>query len=147
MENKAALRDAVLEMVLRKVQRLRQLIHDTRTSNLETKSSMGDKYETGRELLQQEINKHQIQFNEHQEKEHILRKLPCGIHHIIHAGTLVKTDQHLYYISISLGEVTFDDQKIFCISPESPVAKKMWGKSKGDVFEINGISHQILNVW
>ena len=47
-----------------KIQTFEKLIAETRASNNDTKSSMGDKYETGREMLQQEINNLQVQLNE-----------------------------------------------------------------------------------
>ena len=47
-----------------KIKIFENLIVETRASSNDTKSSMGDKYETGREMLQQEINNIQRQLNE-----------------------------------------------------------------------------------
>jgi hypothetical protein len=41
----------------------------------------------------------------------------------------------LFFISVSLGEITFENQKIICISPESPLAKAMNGKKKTKPFQ------------
>lgn len=56
--------ETVRDKVLEKIEYLDRLISETRASSNDTKSSMGDKYETGREMLQQEINKLQTQLNE-----------------------------------------------------------------------------------
>ena len=61
--NKARILDEVRIKISEKIKTLEHLIAQTRESNNETKSSMGDKYETGREMLQQEINTLQIQLN------------------------------------------------------------------------------------
>ena len=44
--NKAELLELVKQKFLKKIQKLEQLIAETRASNNDTKSSMGDKYET-----------------------------------------------------------------------------------------------------
>ena len=54
--NKTEILNLVQEKISEKIRNLERLISETRESNNETKSSMGDKYETGREMLQQEIN-------------------------------------------------------------------------------------------
>ena len=59
-------------------------------------------------------------------------------------GAIVKTERGLFFISVSLGELSFEHQKIICISPESPLAKAMNGKQKGDVFSLNNINQKIL---
>ena len=62
--NKEELVNITKSKIQDKIKSLEKLIAETRASNNETKSSMGDKYETGREMLQQEINNLQVQVNE-----------------------------------------------------------------------------------
>ncbi len=75
--NKAELLELVKQKISEKIQKLEQLIAETRASNNDTKSSMGDKYETSREMLQQEINNLQLQLNEQLKSQQILK----NIHH------------------------------------------------------------------
>ena len=127
-----------------KIQNFEKLIAETRASNNDTKSSMGDKYETGREMLQQEINNLQVQLNEVLKQQDFLKTIlikPCEK---VEKGAIVKTERGLFFISVSLGEINFDNQKIICISPESPLAKAMNGKQKSDVFSLNNMSQKIL---
>lgn len=132
-----------------KIQNFEKLIAETRASNNDTKSSMGDKYETGREMLQQEINNLQVQLNEVLKQQDFLKTSFDKLRMTkkfdkAEKGAIVKTEKGLFFISVSLGEVTFENQKIICISPESPLAKAMNGKQKGDVFSLNNINQKIL---
>ena len=127
-----------------KIQNFEKLIAETRASNNDTKSSMGDKYETGREMLQQEINNLQTQLNEVLKQQGFLKTILIKPSEKAEKGAIVKTERGLFFISVSLGEVTFENQKIICISPESPLAKAMNGKQKGEVFSLNNINQKIL---
>lgn len=129
-----------------KIQTFEKLIAETRASNNDTKSSMGDKYETGREMLQQEINNLQVQLNEVLKQQDFLKTILIKPSEKAEKGAIVKTEKGLFFISVSLGEINFDNQKIICISPESPLAKAMNGKQKGDVFSLNNMSQKIVDI-
>lgn len=131
------------EKITDKIQNLEKLIFETRASNNDTKSSMGDKYETGREMLQQEINNLQIQLNEVLKQQDFLKTIPVKSSYKAEKGAIVKTEKGLFYISVSSGEIFFENRKIIFISPESPLAKMMNGKRKNDSFSINNINHKI----
>ena len=130
-----------------KIQNFEKLIDETRASNNDTKSSMGDKYETGREMLQQEINNLQVQLNEILKQQNFLKTISIKPTEKAEKGSIIKTAKGLFFISVSLGEVIFDGKKIICISPESPLAKAMNGKRKNEVFTINNINQKIENIW
>jgi hypothetical protein len=78
-------------------------------SNNETKSSAGDKYETGREVMQQEINLNLARLNE-------LGKLRTTLEHItptqtgvaVVSGSVVYTNNGNFYIAISAGKIVVD---------------------------------------
>ena len=128
-----------------KIQNFEKLIAETRASSNDTKSSMGDKYEKGREMLQQEINNLQTQLNEVIKQQGFLKTILIKPSDKAEKGAIVKTEKGLFFISVSLGEVTFENQKIICISPESPLAKAMNGKQKGDSFSLNNMNQKILS--
>ena len=129
-----------------KIQTFEKLIAETRASNNDTKSSMGDKYETGREMLQQEINNLQVQLNEVLKQQDFLKTILVKPSDKAEKGAIVKTERGLFFISVSLGELSFEHQKIICISPESPLAKAMNGKQKGEVFSLNNMSQKIVDI-
>jgi transcription elongation GreA/GreB family factor len=108
---------------------------------------MGDKYETSREMLQQEINNLQIQLNEHLKSQQILKNINPNPHKIVTLGSLVETEKGMFFIAISLGELSFSQEKIFVISAESPLAKAMNGKKTGESFVVNNLTQIIKNIY
>ena len=149
--NKTELIKLINQKLYEKIQNFEKLIAETRASNNDTKSSMGDKYETGREMLQQEINNLQVQLNEVLKQQDFLKTSFDKLRMTkkfdkAEKGAIVKTEKGLFFISVSLGEINFDNQKIICISPESPLAKAMNGKQKGDVFSLNNMSQKIVDI-
>ncbi|QBO57091.1 hypothetical protein [Chryseobacterium salivictor] len=145
--NKQDILNIVKTKLAEKIKNLENLIAETRASNNETKSSMGDKYETSREMVQQEINNLQIQLNENVRAKNSLKSINTNPHQIIGLGSLVETDKGFFYITVSLGNIENHHQKIFLISPESPLARAMTEKSEGEEFYLNKIKQNIIKIW
>ncbi len=99
----------------------------------ETKSSAGDKHETGRAMIQIEREKAGQQLAEIQKSQELLQKIDYNsIHKNIALGSVVYTSQHNYFISISVGEISLNEASFYAISPLSPIAKLLLGKTEGD---------------
>ncbi|WP_299177998.1 hypothetical protein [uncultured Chryseobacterium sp.] len=130
-----------------KIRNFENLITETRASNNDTKSSMGDKYETGREMLQQEINNLQRQLNEVLHQQTLIQRLLSEPLEKVQNGALVKTNKGIFYISASVGEIVSENTKIMTISEEAPLAKAMMGLKEGQTFSINNINQTIENIW
>ncbi|WP_185286087.1 GreA/GreB family elongation factor [Chryseobacterium indologenes] len=145
--NKQEIINIVKTKISDKIQYFENLIAETRASNNDTKSSMGDKYETGREMLQQEINNLQRQLNEVLNQQAILQKITADPSEKVQNGAIVKTDKGLFYISASMGEIRSENQKFMTVSAESPLVKAMFGKKMGETFTINTINQTIENIW
>lgn len=144
---KSKILEAVKNRIAEKIQKFEKLIEETRASNNDTKSSMGDKYETGREMLQQEINNLQRQLNESLNQQSIIQKISSDPSSKVQNGALVKTDKGLFYISASVGEIIVDQQKIMTVSAESPLAKAMYGLTENQNFSVNNVGQKIVKVW
>ena len=114
--NKREILNFIQNILTEKIQNLQKLIEETRASSNDTKSSMGDKYETGREMLQQEINNLQIQLNGFSNSMNILKNINPVPHQSVGLGSLVETEKGKFFIAISLGEIVFEKEKIFIIS-------------------------------
>ncbi len=105
----------------------------------ETKSSVGDKYETGRTLMQQEVEKNRIQL-------HKAEKLKTELENInlkkkfdkVEFGSLVSDGKNLYFISTALGKIDIDEASCFCISLASPIGKALHNKTVGDEISFMG---------
>lgn len=120
--------------------RIHNQIKEIQTSlTSETKSSAGDKHETGRAMLQLEREKLGQQLAEAEKVLQLLSKVDVSkVSTIIGLGTLVKTDGFNYFITISAGEYIDKQEKVYCISAATPIAKLLLGKSIGDKVAFNG---------
>ena len=117
------------------------------SANEESKSSMGDKYETGRAMMHLEQKKYALQLEEGLKLRKTLSLIEAAkSEKAIGMGNLVKTNHALFYISISIGTVKVAAQEVICISPATPIAGKMKGKSVGEAFEMNGRKYNIIDV-
>ena len=114
----------------------------------DSKSSMGDKYETSREMMQQEINRLEQQLAANRQQIFNLKAVQLhSKNQQIIAGDIVYTSIGSFFISISLGEVKVGNQAVFVISPASPLGKLLIGRKKGDQFEMNKNKIEILNLY
>ncbi|WP_294263522.1 hypothetical protein [uncultured Chryseobacterium sp.] len=145
--DKSKILTAVKTKIADKIQKFERLIEETRASNNDTKSSMGDKYETGREMLQQEINNLQRQLNECLQQQLLIQKINGEPSSKVQNGALIKTDKGLFYISASVGEILSENRKIMTVSAESPLVKAMAGLTTGQNFFVNAISQTIEGIW
>lgn len=108
------------------------------SANEETKSSSGDKYETGRAMAQLEIEKINTQLNEAKKLKLSLTQLENTIaNEKVQPGSLVITSQGKFYISIPAGQLTVDKEIYFAISPSSPIAQQLLFSNAGDSFTFN----------
>ncbi len=113
----------------------------------ETKSSAGDKYETGRAMLQLEREKLGQQLLEVEKVAEVLKKVSLTKRSAnVGLGSLVRTTTNDYFISISAGEFIKNDIRIYCISPQTPVGKLVFGKVKGDILTFNHMTFRIIDI-
>ena len=112
----------------------------------ETKSSAGDKYETSRAMIQQEMDQFQLKIS--QWNMHLLKisNLAIRYSHIVEEGSLIKTDRGIYYFSTSVGKFKFQDEIIFALSIDAPIYEQLKGKEEGSIINFNGQQFKILTV-
>jgi len=134
MSVKLELYDFCLEFVDNRFQTIQNTIKEIQESLLsETKSSAGDKHETGRAMLQLEREKSGNQLAEIQKLKAILNKVNSEAkHQKIALGSLVYTTQSNYFIAISAGEIVLDSKRFYAISQATPIAKLLISKTVGD---------------
>ncbi len=120
------------------------------SANEETKSSAGDKYETGRAMAQMEVDKGLIQLAEANKLRSTLGLYsPDTINtdKIIRLGSLVHTDQGRFYISISAGKVVIEGHSVICLSAQSPLGAQLMGLSTGHTFVFNNLTYAIREIY
>ncbi len=113
----------------------------------ETKSSAGDKHETGRAMLQLEREKAGNQLREIQKQKELFNKVNISNSSEIAAlGSLVVTNKGNYFIAISAGKIVINTKYYYAVSSISPIGKLILGKSKGQTFTLNGVQQEIKSV-
>ncbi len=101
--------------------------------NSESKSSAGDKHETGRAMLQLEMEKASQQLEVVHKMKTVLQRIAISIlSTTAKLGSLVLTDSGNYFLSISAGEFKIGGTSYYAVSTSSPIGKLLLGKQAGD---------------
>jgi hypothetical protein len=105
----------------------------------ETKSSAGDKHETGRAMLQLEMEKAGQQLAGIMQMKDTLAKLAVlKTSKNACLGSIIVTDKVCYFLSISAGQLVVADKIYFAISISSPMGKLLLGKQENEEVVFNG---------
>ncbi len=116
-------------------------------ANNETKSSSGDKYETGRAMMQLQIEKDSVQLSETLKLKHALDQIRIdNVTEAVQRGSLVETNNGVFFIAISVGKLTLGDRSYLVISPASPIALKMVGLKEKESFTLKDRTYRILKI-
>ncbi|WP_109832534.1 GreA/GreB family elongation factor [Reichenbachiella versicolor] len=148
MINKKDLLEECLSIIDSKIDVTQKAIDQAQQSaNNETKSSAGDKYETGRAMSQNERDMNAKHLSELLG----MKKTLIGIDSetksdSIELGAIVFANSMTYFISTSLGKVIIGNTTVFAISAISPIAQAMLGKKEGESFDWQGKSFEIQKV-
>ena len=114
----------------------------------ETKSSAGDKHETGRAMLQLEIEKAGQQLAGITQMKAVLSKIDISkTSKNACLGSVIITDKARYFLSISAGQLVVVDKSYFAISVASPIGKLLLGKQEKDAISFNGITIVINEIF
>jgi hypothetical protein len=105
----------------------------------ETKSSAGDKHETGRAMLQLEMEKAGQQLAGIMQMKDTLAKLAVlKTSKNACLGSIIVTDKVCYFLSISAGQLVVADKIYFAISISSPMGALLLGKQENEEVVFNG---------
>ena len=128
------------EYVSRRIEACQTAIFEAQeAANNETKSSSGDKYETGRAMAQLEIEKNTRQLAESLKLKHALEKTRVdAVSPTVQPGSLVVTDRGTFFIAISLGRIEHNEKPYFVIAPGSPLGLALSQAKTGDTVTFNG---------
>lgn len=152
LKNELSIKEQLYQQCLRfvenRLQTIQNLIQEIQESLAsETKSSAGDKHETGRAMLQLEREKAGYQLSEVEKLKETLSKI--DIHKTSKTavlGSIIMTNNSNYFISISVGEFSIDGRDYFAISPNTPIGFLLMGKTEGDTVVFKEHIFKILNV-
>ncbi|MBS2098756.1 hypothetical protein [Carboxylicivirga linearis] len=113
----------------------------------DTKSSAGDKFETGREMMQIELNNLKSQMAQLKQSQSDLSKVNSSmVYNKVGFGSLVKTNLGIYFFSIAQGKIKLNNNNYFSISLASPIGQALKDKKAGDTINFNGRSILIEDI-
>ena len=145
MSTKQDLYNQCVQLVDMRFKSIQGHILDIQNSLLsETKSSAGDKHETGRAMLQLEREKAGRQLAEINKLKTALSKINIQkktTH--VGLGSLVYTSKAHYFIAVSLGALKGGEKSFYAISPSTPIGELLMGKRIGEEVSFNGNSFVI----
>ncbi|MGK6352059.1 3-oxoacyl-ACP synthase [Parapedobacter sp. DT-150] len=145
---KAALLAACKQYVAQRLANAQQAIASASDAAADdTKSSAGDKFETTREMMQQEIGRHQQLLAEAQRMAQVLAALnarpqtgPAKL------GSLVETSRGTFFLAISAGRLDIGGQAFWAVSTASPMGHQLIGVEAGDHVVFNNLEYVIHQV-
>jgi len=109
------------------------------SANSETKSSAGDKYETGRSMGQLDRNMYAQQYEQARQEMVVVARLADSTAlppPVVVVGALVKTTGGTFWLAVSIGKITVENQDVVVISPQTPVGKLLLDKKVGDIVKL-----------
>lgn len=148
MMDKQKLRTHCLQLLTEKIRQFKRSMQEAQQSaNEENKSSMGDKYETGRAMAQIERDKNAERLNESLKMKATLEGMPLSPNpDKVSPGTLAVTSGGVFFIAIPLGKVEMEGLTVFVISPVSPLGNALLNKRIGETVTVNGRDYCVEEV-
>jgi transcription elongation GreA/GreB family factor len=136
------------KIVKEQVANAKNAMDEAQESANEHQGAIEDKFESFREACQIQRDMFAKQLEEALSRQALLnRVVATKINKDIMLGSIVRTDSHNYFVSVSLGELKLKEEDFFVISAMSPVFKAMVNRQVGDSFEFLGKKVQILDIF
>lgn len=149
MKLKEELYNKCEEFVNKRLQNIEEVISSNQKAlQTETKSSAGDKHETGRAMLQLEMEKAGQQLAGITQMKEILSKINVSkTSEIAHLGSIILTERANYFLSISAGQLTVENKNYFAVSVSSPIGRLLLGKKVNEEISFNGNKIKIIQIY
>lgn len=145
---KKALHQRCLTLAEERIVSLQHILKEAQqAANNETKSSAGDKHETGRAMAQLETEKLTSQLSEALNiKQNLAQINPNLTNNTVVLGSVVYTNKGNFYMAASIGKVAVENEVFFAISPASPIGKLLLTKKEKEIFSLNGNEYTVLTI-
>jgi transcription elongation GreA/GreB family factor len=147
-DTKVALFSLCQQYVQQRIDTARQAMEAAQeAANSESKSSAGDKYETGRAMAQLERDRNaQLLAGALQLERDLQQVMIDKTYESVQPGSIATTNLGVYFISIGAGKLLLDDTTYFAVSAGSPIAIALAGRKVGEVATFNKLTYEILEV-
>jgi len=136
------------QYITTRLESIHTAIQDARVSTeAETKSTAGDKHETGRAMIQLELESLARQLDECKKVKSELESISIGHSSgVVKTGSLVKTVHGNFFVSISAGKMEIEGEVYHTLAINTPLGALLKGKRQGDSFTLNGRSYVVEEV-
>jgi transcription elongation GreA/GreB family factor len=148
MPNKTDLKEKCISILQDRIAGLIAAMANAQAAaNEETKSSVGDKYETARAMNQLEKDMLARQLAENRKELAAMMEVDItGDHDTVRAGSFIRCTDMDFFILGGLGKMSVEGTNVFVISPNAPLAISVMGKKKGDAIQFNKQTMEILEL-
>ncbi|MCH2231970.1 MAG: 3-oxoacyl-ACP synthase [Crocinitomicaceae bacterium] len=148
MLSKQVAYDAVQKELNNRTARIQTAFDDlNKALKSESKSTAGDKHETGRAMAQLEQEKLSNQLLQIVNLKEALAKVdPKEDHKRVQYGSLVNTSNGVFFFSVGLGKIEINGYDVFCITATTPLGQLLIGKRQGDTIKMGGKAMKILDI-
>lgn len=139
MRFKSAIIQALVSQLNSEIGQLKSEMQEIQAAaNEETKSSSGDKYETGRAMAHLELEKLMSSLNLKREVLANISRLNTDLKTSVQPGALVFTSVGIFFLGVHGSTVSVDNRKVTSITSASPLAKALIGTLVGSAVMMNG---------
>ena len=112
----------------------------------ETKSTAGDKHDTSKSMMQMEQEKMSAQLMDILNQKKVLLTLSLNMNQkSIGLGSIVYTDNGIFFLSIFSKPITIEDCLYIPISLQSPIGKDLIKSKVGSSFMVNTKQYKVLD--
>jgi len=129
-----------LNLLTEKIQRIEsELTALSDSLQKETKSTAGDKYETGRAMLHREQEQWNLQLAEARQQMAVMNGLSTNLSTgQVVQGSLVLTNKGYFLLAAALGKARLAGIQVYALSTNAPLGRAMLGHKTGAQFSLNG---------
>ncbi len=152
MDNLKMLKQLIYKQLVgildKKLENTKKAIESSKESrDNDTKSSAGDKFETGRAMMQMEVDKNELQLRKTLMLKRDLSQIDIQKEYeSVEFGSFVITDHGNYFISIGIGKIDINKEAHYAISLASPIGKVLHNKKIGDKIKFQEREFIIKNI-
>ena len=149
LQYKKRLYQHCIEIIQERIDATIQSMQDAQAAaNNEEKSSAGDKYETGRAMSHLEKDMHARQLAANKNELAALLAVDCNsIYTSVKTGSIITCKENRFFIAAGLGKVLFENETVYLLSPNAPLAKSMLNKIAGNTISFNNKEMTIREVF
>lgn len=146
-------KNAVYKTAIAQLKQKEALLAEERKNIIESileeeKNSAGDKYETSRETMTQDLNSLEKQIKQSKLDLEELYRLQAikDTPPTVQEGALVQLGTDWFMLAVSIGQVKVVDKQVFLLSKNSPLGELLIGKKKNETIQFRGKPQTITEI-